>query len=103
MKKIKAVGSNILAVTMEKGERKSAGGIVILDDNGKDHGIRPRWCQVYSVGPDSEFKDEINEGEWILVAHGRWTHGVELDRELTVWKIDPDGILLHSYEHPDGI
>lgn len=100
--KIKAIGSNILAVTMEKGERKSAGGIVILDDNMKDSGIRPRWCQVYSVGPDSDLKEDIYEEDWILVAHGRWTEGIELDG-MTVYKIDPDGILLHSYEYPDGI
>jgi co-chaperonin GroES (HSP10) len=102
MKKIKAIGSNILAVTMEKGERKSAGGIVIPNDDGKDSGIRPRWCQVYSIGPDSDFKEDLYEEDWILVAHGRWTEGIEIDG-MTVYKIDPDGILLHSYEYPDGI
>lgn len=100
--KIRAIGSNILAVTLEKGERKSAGGIVILDDNMKDHGIRPRWCQVYDVGSTSELKDDISKDDWILVAHGRWTHGVELEG-VTVWKIDPNGILLHSHERPDGV
>jgi co-chaperonin GroES (HSP10) len=100
--KIKAIGKNILAVTLEKGERKSAGGIVIPNDDGKDSGIRPRWCQVYDVGPNSELKNDISKDDWILVAHGRWTHGVELDG-LWVWKIDPEGILLHSLEQPDGI
>ncbi len=51
--KIRAIGKNILAVMMEKGERKTAGGIVIPDDDGKERGIRSRWCQVYDVGPDS--------------------------------------------------
>ena len=100
--KIKAIGSNILAVTLEKGERKSAGGIVIPNDDGKESGIRPRWCQVYDVGPNSELKDDLNEGDWICVAHGRWTEGIQLEG-VTVWKIDPNGILLHSEEHPDGI
>jgi co-chaperonin GroES (HSP10) len=100
--KIKAIGKNILAVTLEKGERKSAGGIVIPNDDGKDSGIRPRWCQVYDVGPNSELKNDISKDDWILVAHGRWTQGVELEG-VTVWKIDPKGILLHSYERPDGI
>ena len=67
--KIRAIGKNILAVMMEKGERKSAGGIVILDDNMKEHGIRPRWCQVYDVGPDSELNDDISKDDWILVAN----------------------------------
>ena len=100
--KIKAIGSNILAVTLEKGERKSAGGIVIPNDDGKESGIRPRWCQVYDVGPNSELKDDLNEGDWICVAHGRWTEGIQLEG-VTVWKIDPNGILLHSVEHPDGV
>lgn len=100
--KIKAIGKNILAVMMEKGERTTAGGIVIPNDDGKESGIRPRWCQVYDVGPDSELKEDLNEGDWICVAHGRWTAGMVLDDE-TIWKIDPNGILLHSQEYPDGI
>ena len=100
--KIRAIGKNILAVTMEKGERTTAGGIVIPNDDGKDSGIRPRWCQVYDVGPDSELINDISKDDWILVAHGRWTQGMILD-DKTIWKIDPNGILLHSYEYPDGI
>ena len=100
--KIRAIGKNILAVMMEKGERKTAGGIVIPNDDGKESGIRPRWCQVYDVGPDSELKDDIIEDDWICVAHGRWTQGMVLD-DKTIWKIDPNGILLHSDELPDGI
>ena len=57
--RIRATRETILAKTMERGERKSAGGIVIPDDNGTDSGIRPRWCQVYDVGVESEFKDDI--------------------------------------------
>jgi co-chaperonin GroES (HSP10) len=100
--KIRAIGSNILATVLEKGERTSVGGIVILDDVGKDQGIRPRWCQVYDVGYDSDFRNDIKPGDWILVAHGRWTDGVEVSGE-TVWKIDPNGVLLCSEERPDGI
>ena len=100
--KIRAIGENILAVMMEKGERKSAGGIVIPNDDGKESGIRPRWCQVYNVGPDSELKDDIFPDDWICVAHGRWTEGMVID-DKTIWKIDPNGILLHSKEYPDGI
>jgi hypothetical protein len=37
--RIRATRETILAKTMEKGERKSAGGIVIPDDDGTDSGI----------------------------------------------------------------
>ena len=100
--RIRAIGSNILATVLEKGERTSVGGIVILDDVGKDQGIRPRWCQVYDVGYDSDFWNDIKPGDWILVAQGRWTDGVEVNGE-TIWKIDPNGVLLCSEEYPDGI
>lgn len=55
---------------MEKGDKLSKGGIIVLDDNGSDRGIRPRWCKVYKVGSKIDY---LQEGEWILVAHGRWT------------------------------
>ena len=98
---IRPLHDRVIVKRLEE-ETKSAGGIVIPNDDGKESGIRPRWCQVYDVGPESELKDDINEGDWICVAHGRWTEGIQLEG-VTVWKIDPNGILLHSEEHPDGI
>ena len=28
-------------------ERVTAGGIILRSDDGKEHGIRPRWAEVY--------------------------------------------------------
>jgi hypothetical protein len=42
-------------------------------------------------------------GQWICVAHGRWTRGVDIldnGTELTIRKIDPKDILLISDELP---
>jgi|TARA_B100002003_G_scaffold251539_1_gene295714 co-chaperonin GroES (HSP10) len=100
--KLRAINDNILAVTMEVGEQTTAAGIVIPTDEGKERGIRPRWCQIYDIGPTSEFLDDIKKDDWILVAHGRWTHGMIIDG-LTVWRIDPEGIMLHSSEQPDEV
>jgi co-chaperonin GroES (HSP10) len=99
--KVKALSTKILATDLERGEQKSAGGIVLLDDDGKVEGVRARWMQVYSKG--KEVTDEIQEGDWIYVEHGRWTRGMELredDNVVTLWGIDPDGILLVSSEKP---
>ena len=77
-------------------ERISTGGIVLLNDNGKGNGIRPRWGRVYAVGPEQK---DVNVGDWVLVAHGRWTRGLDLEDEsgkLTIRKIDPKDILLVS-------
>lgn len=75
-------------------------GIVLLQDNGKSSGIRPRWGQVYATGPD---QTEVKVGQWICVAHGRWTRGVEIEDETgkhTIRRIDHKDILLVSDENP---
>jgi co-chaperonin GroES (HSP10) len=81
-------------------ERITTGGIVLLNDNGKSNGIRPRWGQVYAVGPEQTW---VRPGQWVCVAHGRWTRGVDIEDETgkhTIRKIDPDEILLVSDQKP---
>lgn len=94
---IQPIKDHVLVVNMEQGEKVSAGGIIVLDDNGKDRGIRPRWCQVWKVGPEQE---DIKPGEWILVEHGRWTYGIETvipeggdDQVFYVQRVDTKGVL----------
>lgn len=79
---------------LENGARKSAGGIFILDDDMKDSGIRSRWAEVYAVGPEIT---DIQPGEWILVKHGRWTFGMDLEHPtegiIKIWRVDyPDAV-----------
>jgi hypothetical protein len=74
--------------------RITQSGIILPNDNGKGYGIRPRWGRVYAVGPE---QTTVQVGQWIMVAHGRWTRGLELEDEhgeLTLRKIDPKDILL---------
>lgn len=90
---LRPLRSNVIVTNLERGERLSAGGIIIVDDDGKDHGIRPRWAQVYAVGPEQK---DVKVGEWILIQHGRWTRGADLKLEVRekfrFWKADPEGI-----------
>ena len=75
-------------------------GVILLGDNGKSDGIRPRWGQVYAIGPEQR---EVKVGQWICVAHGRWTRGVEIEDETgkhTIRRIDHKDILLVSDEEP---
>jgi co-chaperonin GroES (HSP10) len=93
---LKALQNNVLVSDMVFDERISTGGIVLLNDNGKGNGIRPRWGRVYAVGPEQK---DVAVGNWVLVAHGRWTRGLDLEDEsgqLTIRKIDPKDILLVS-------
>jgi co-chaperonin GroES (HSP10) len=80
--------------------RQTSAGIVLLNDNGTGLGIRPRWAQVYAVGPEQQ---DVRAGDWICVAHGRWTRGIEIDdngTERTIRRVDPGDILLVSDEQP---
>lgn len=84
---------HILVYNMEKGDKITAGGIIVIDDNGKDRGIRPRWAQVYKVGKNIK---DVEPGQWVLVKHGRWTWGVDVslaDGDAHVQRVDPEGIL----------
>lgn len=99
--KLKALDGRVLVDEILRGAREfGESKIVLLDDNGKGDGIRPRWCRVYSVGSDI---DRIKPGDWILVKHGNWTRGMNLfdddGNKMTVWEINwPDGALLVSDE-----
>jgi hypothetical protein len=75
-------------------KERMVGSIIIVKDDGKDSGIRPRWAEVYRVGPDQR---DVKEGEFVLVAHGRWTRGIDIEDEngpTTIPKIYPKDILL---------
>jgi len=81
--------------------RISTGGIIIPNDNGKSTGIRPRWGQVYAVGPDQQ---DVSPGQWVCVEHGRWTRGIDIEDEsgkITVRRVDPRDIMMVSDEQPD--
>jgi hypothetical protein len=91
----------VVVQDMQFDERITSSGIVLLNDNGKGTGIRPRWGRVYAVGPE---QTAVSAGQWICVAHGRWTRGVRVEDErgeTTLRKIDPQDILLVSDEQPE--
>lgn len=98
--KLKVLRDNVLVSDMEFKGRQLSSGIILPSDNGKSAGIRPRWGQVYEVGPEQH---DVRPGQWICVAHGRWTRGLEIEDSTgpkTIRKVDPKDILLVSDEHP---
>lgn len=93
---LKPLNDAVIVADMVFDERFTKGGIVLLSDNGKSTGIRPRWAQVYAVGPAQQ---DIKVGDWILIAHGRWTRGIEIEDEggkRTLRRVDPKDIMLQS-------
>jgi co-chaperonin GroES (HSP10) len=93
----KPIRDYVFVSDMLTDERITKGGIIIPNDNRTNAGIRPRWCKVYKMGP--EFTNEVKEGEWILVSHGRWSRGIEIEDEegkKTLRRVDTNDILLVS-------
>jgi len=101
IKSITPIGDHVIVSDMNFKERITTGGIVLLSDNGKSSGIRPRWAQVYAVGPT---QTDVKVGEWLCVAHGRWTRGVVIEDGTgvhTIRRIDVNDILMVSDVQPN--
>ena len=92
----------VLVSHMQFGETKSKGGIILMDDDGSAGGIHPRWAKVYATGPKQK---DVKVGDWILLEHGRWSLGQDLDIEgedkLRIWLADHEAILAVSDALPE--
>jgi co-chaperonin GroES (HSP10) len=99
--KVRALPKDILVVDMDFEEMKTASGIVIQSDNGKAHGIKPRWAKVYKVGSEIDY---VKEGQWVLIEHGRWTRKITIDDGEGIkdfQKIETKSILVVADERPN--
>lgn len=99
--KVRALPKDILVIDMDMGEQVSNGGIIVQSDNGKVHGIKPRWAKVYKVGTEVDY---VKEGQWILIEHGRWTRKITIDDgegEKEFQKVDVASILVVTDEKPN--
>jgi co-chaperonin GroES (HSP10) len=91
----------VLVSDMHFGETRSKGGIILVDDDGSQSGIHPRWAKVYAIGNQQE---DVKIGQWLLVSHGRWSRAFKVAKngiELEVRMIDENDILLVSDEEPE--
>jgi hypothetical protein len=98
-----ALGDSVIVEDMEFDQRITQTGLILPNDNGKSSGIRPRWGRVYAVGPEQQ---DVRVGEWILVAHGRWTRGLDIEDDAgqrTIRKIDPKDILMSADDRPADV
>jgi len=99
--KVRALPKDVLVIDMDMGEMVTSSGIVVASDDGKAHGVKPRWAKVYKVGSEVDF---VKEGQWILIEHGRWTRKIKIDdgqSEKEFQKVETKSILLVSDEQPD--
>ena len=100
--KVRALSKDILVVDMDMGDMTTSGGIVIQSDNGKAHGVKPRWAKVYKVG--SEVDIDVKVGQWVFIEHGRWTRKINIDDGESVkdfQKVEIKSIMAVADERPD--
>lgn len=100
IEELRALKDHVLVTGMNFDGRKLSSGIQLLGDDLRTAGIRPRWAQVYAIGPDQL---DIKIGQWVLVSHGRWTRGIEIEDtagEQTLRRIDPEDVLLIADDEP---
>lgn len=90
----------VLAELLGLDERVTASGIIIQSENGKDRGVRPRWAKVRLVG---EGIDWVKPGQYVLVAHGRWSRQFECEHngeKLKLVHLDNNECLIVTDEEP---
>tara|TARA_Y100000389_G_scaffold710_1_gene733 strand:+ start:1556 stop:1936 length:381 start_codon:yes stop_codon:yes gene_type:complete len=102
--KLRAIADKVLVHNMHFGGQTLASGIILRDDDKKSEGIKPRWAQVYSIGPRARL--DVKVGQWVLVGHGRWTRGVNIEDAngpQTIRAVDPKDCMLVSDERQDNM
>jgi co-chaperonin GroES (HSP10) len=102
--KIVPLADKVLVSDMNFDGQKTFSGIIIPSDNGKVHGIHPRWAKVFAVGNQQK---DVKVGEWILIEHGRWTRGIEHELEngeiVELRMVDNAAILMSADEPPSDV
>ena len=103
---IRPLRSRVLASSCELGARKTESGVLLLDDDGKEVGIRPRWFIVRAIGPEQK---DVVPGQYILVSHGRWTWAATVHDKVNdefvddIRMIDENDILAVTDERPKDL
>ena len=101
---LRPISNRVIVSNMYFGEQKTASGLILTSDDGDSRGIYPRWGQVHAKGPQNNDSYEI--GDWVLVEHGRWTRGIDIDEgdgENTLRMVEAESILLFSSEKPEDV
>ena len=102
--KLSPIKNRVIVSNMHFGEQVTRGGIILTDDNGSTRGIYPRWGQVHAKGPENT--DDYQVGDWILVEHGRWTRGINVDEgegEYTLRMVEAESIMGWSKDKPEDV
>ena len=103
IKGVVALNDWVIVRDMNFDGRKLSSGVILLGDDAKTDGIRPRWARVYAIGPKQK---DVKVGQWVLMEHGRWTRGAKIEieetgEEITIRRVDTKSMLFVSDVEPD--
>jgi co-chaperonin GroES (HSP10) len=101
---LKPIHNRVIVSDMHFGEQKTKNGLILRDDNGTSRGIYPRWGKVHAKGPENN--DDYEVGDWILIEHGRWTRGIDVDdgnNTTNLRMVEAESIIGFSKEKPDDV
>ena len=96
IKSFRALQDHVIVTDMNFDQKISHGGIIIPSGDKKLEGIHARWGRVYAIGNKQK---DVRVGQYVLIKHGRWTRGIEIEDdtgEHTIRRIDQNDILLVS-------
>lgn len=102
MRELSALGNKVLGTMVDGFDLKTTkGGVIIKETDATAEAIRPRWFEVTHIGPDST---DVAVGNFVLVAHGRWTRGIDFAGvEGLLYRIDEEEILGVSETLPEAV
>jgi co-chaperonin GroES (HSP10) len=98
IKSFRALQNYVIVTDMNFKEKLTSSGIIIPNSDGKLEGIHARWGKVYAIGNRQQ---DVRAGQYVLIKHGRWTHGTlieDQEGEKTIRRVDDADILLVSDE-----
>ena len=93
MKHLTPLRDHVIVKNLDFGSQVTRGGIILLDDDGSERGIHPRWAEVWRVG---EGVHDLKVGDWVLLEHGRWSRTSKL-------KVDDEMISINRIDYPKGV
>lgn len=96
------LGSKVIGVLIDTfGVKQKSSGLYIIDADGTDNAVKPRWFKITHIGPE---QTDVKVGEYVLVAHGRWSRGFNIpgSGDEKFYHLDEEEILIVSDTLPVG-
>lgn len=94
MPKLVALSDRLIGQMVDGfGVKSTNSGLVLVERDGTNEAIRPRWFKLTSVG--SEWSKTLKEDMYVLVEHGRWSRKIKVEFDSDPYfRLDPKGLIL---------